>query len=134
MGRWLTLLACALACLCGSAAAGGGGQGPVSFAGDIVPLLKRRCVACHITGQEPGLVSLVPKRAYGELVGVTSVQGPMIRVIPAEPENSYLYHKLLGSQLEAGGKGEAMPPGMPLLPDQQIGLFRRWIAQGALDN
>ncbi len=134
MRCWITILACALVCVTGNAVAGGDGGDQVSFSRDVIPLLKRRCVACHITGQEPGLVSLVPKKAHGELVGVTSVQSPLNRITPADPEHSYLYHKLVGSQVDAGGEGEAMPPGMPPLSDQHIGVFRRWIEQGALDN
>lgn len=107
---------------------------PASFARDIAPLLKQRCAVCHITGQEPGLMSLVPAKAYANLVGPISVQSKLQRVEPGKPEQSYLYHKLTGSHLEAGGEGLQMPFAAPPLPQTQLDLIRRWIEEGALDN
>jgi hypothetical protein len=49
------------------------------------------------------------------------------------PENSYLYHKITGTQASVGGSGERMPRGGQL-SDAEIQTIRAWIAQGALDN
>ncbi|MFA7555754.1 MAG: hypothetical protein WCY88_16035 [Spongiibacteraceae bacterium] len=106
----------------------------VSFKSDIVPLLKRRCATCHITGNEPGLISLVPKRAYANLVGIDSVGSSMKRVAAGDPEQSYLMHKLLGSQLEVGGVGERMPFMAPALTSDKIDKIYRWIEAGAINN
>jgi hypothetical protein len=55
-----------------------------------------------------------------------------IRVIPGDPDNSYLVKKLEGS---AGISGRRMPfSGPPYLTDGQILILRRWIALGAPRN
>lgn len=120
--------------LSGGATGGTTDQEEVSFRRDITPLLTRRCAVCHITGEEPGLVTLVPGSAHGSLVQVSSQQSALLRVQPGEPGESYLYHKLLGSHVEAGGEGARMPFAAPPLSDNQLELFRRWIKEGALDN
>lgn len=131
--RSIALLA--LLCLTsGVSSTFGGDTGEVSFSADITPLLKRRCAVCHITGEEPGRLSLVPSRAYANLVAVASEQSALRRVEPGQPGNSYLYHKLVGSHVEAGGEGARMPFSAPALPPAQIALFYSWIEQGAGDN
>jgi mono/diheme cytochrome c family protein len=118
----------------GAAIAGTRDDKPVSFSGQIAPLFKQRCAVCHITGQEPGLLSLVPARAYENIVGQASVQSDLTRVEPADPAQSYLYLKLTGTHLEAGGEGLRMPFAAPPLTAAQLDLMRRWIAEGALHN
>jgi mono/diheme cytochrome c family protein len=107
---------------------------PVSFAADIVPVLKQRCASCHITGGEPGNMSLVPKNAYANIVNVTAVGAPMPRITPGDPAQSYLLHKISGTQLQAGGIGEQMPFMSPPLDARQVDLIRQWIAEGAANN
>jgi hypothetical protein len=103
----------------------------VSFAEDVAPLLRSRCVSCHLTGQEQGELALHARAAYGELVGVPSVQSELKRVEPGVPERSYLYLKLTNRHREAGGYGEPMPLAAWPLQDEQLELIRRWIAEGA---
>lgn len=107
---------------------------PVSFSKDIVPLLKTRCVACHLTGQEPGNMKLAPKAAYATLVGVPSAETKLKRVEPGKPDESYLVRKLDGTHVAAGGTGERMPMGAEPLPPEQIAKVRAWIEQGAANN
>ena len=118
----------------GPAAATDDGAATVSFAREINPLLRQRCAVCHVTGQEPGLLSLIPAKSYDALVGQESVQSDLKRVEPGEPEQSYVYHKLVGSHLEAGGEGLQMPFASPPLNEAQIDLVKRWIAEGARNN
>jgi hypothetical protein len=70
--------------------------------------------------------------AYSSLVNVPARRKPgAIRVIPGDPENSFLTQKL------AGGPGlvdERMPDGGPYLTDSQIRIIRRWIEIGAPTN
>ena len=117
-----------------AALAGGENGSEVSFTEDIVPVLKRRCAVCHLTGQEPGGMSLVPAKAYDNLVGVASQQGELLRVKPGDPQGSYLYRKLMGTHTEAGGNGARMPFGAPPLPEDHLELIRLWIEQGAPEN
>lgn len=107
----------------------------VSFKKDLVPLLKRRCAACHITGNEPGKMALVPKRAYEFIVDVDSVEvAGMKRVAPGDPEASYLFHKIAGTHLDVGGSGVRMPFHQGPLPEKDIEAFKLWIQQGAQNN
>jgi hypothetical protein len=56
---------------------------------------------------------------------------------PYRPDESYLIHKLLGTQLGPPvlGSGDRMPAdGPPYLPEETIRLIRDWTSQGARNN
>lgn len=103
----------------------------VSFVADIVPLLKSRCVVCHLPGSEQGGLALHPKGGYANLVDVKSTQSELVRVAPGRPDDSYLYRKLTGTHAQAGGTGERMPFGDASLTAEEIERVRRWIEAGA---
>jgi len=103
----------------------------VSFAADIVPLLKSRCVVCHLPGAEQGGLALHPQGGYANLVDVKSTQSPLLRVSPGKPDDSYLYRKLTGTQAQVGGSGERMPFGDASLTAEEIERIRLWIEGGA---
>lgn len=66
--------------------------------------------------------------AYGNLVNVPSPRdSSLIRVIPADPDDSFIIHKLEGTQ----ALGDRMPDGGPYLPQSTIDVIRQWIANGA---
>jgi hypothetical protein len=121
--RWLAVL---LASLALDAMAN-----EVSFATDIVPLLKSRCVMCHLPGAEQAGLALHPKGGYANLIDVKSTQSPLVRVSPGKPDDSYLYRKLTGTQAQVGGSGERMPFGDATLTAEEIARVRRWIEGGA---
>jgi hypothetical protein len=121
--RWLAML---LASLALDAMAN-----EVSFATDIVPLLKSRCVMCHLPGAEQAGLALHPKGGYANLIDVKSTQSPLVRVLPGKPDDSYLYRKLTGTQAQVGGSGERMPFGDATLTAEEIERVRRWIEGGA---
>ena len=92
------------------------------------------CTQCHnlVGGRFNGL-DLSPAVSYGNLVGVAS-RGKVgaVRVIPGDPENSYLIHKLEG---RSGIVGVRMPlNGPPYLTPGQILVIRRWIELGARND
>jgi hypothetical protein len=92
---------------------------------------RQACTNCHTSvGRNPsGLMDLRDGAAHTSLVGVTSPANPgAIRVIPGDPENSYLIHKLEG---RPGIVGTPMPRGNALLSAGQILVIRRWIERGA---
>jgi len=93
------------------------------------------CTNCHSNvGRNPsGGLNLLPGVAYANLVGVASTGKPgAVRVIPGDPQNSYLVHKLQGSADIAGVR---MPRGNgPFLTEGQILVINRWIANGAPNN
>jgi mono/diheme cytochrome c family protein len=103
----------------------------VSFTKDIVPLLKSRCVVCHMPGSAQAGLALHPKGVYANLVDVKSTQSPLSRVAPGKPDDSYLYRKLTGTQAQVGGSGERMPFGDATLSAEEIERVRRWIESGA---
>jgi hypothetical protein len=96
---------------------------------------RQACVNCHTNvGRTPaGGLNLTPAVAYDQIVNVASARKPgAIRVIPGDPENSYLVQKIEG---RAGIVGLRMPvSGPPFLTDGQILILKRWIALGAQRN
>jgi hypothetical protein len=91
------------------------------------------CTNCHnaIGGRFNGL-DLSPAVSYGNLVNrASSGKRGAVRVIPGDPENSYLIHKLEGRTTIAGVR---MPLGGPYLEVGQILVIRRWIETGAPNN
>jgi hypothetical protein len=96
---------------------------------------RSACTTCHSnTGHNPsGGMNLNHDVAYAQIVNApTRTPVGKIRVIPGDPDNSYLIHKLEGS---ADISGKRMPNnGPPYLTDGQILVIRRWIAIGAPNN
>ena len=113
--------------------AGTATAGDVSFENDVLPLLTVRCVMCHMDGADQAHLSLYPD-AWSHLVGIPSTQSPLKRVEAALPNKSYLYLKLMGTHLDAGGSGLRMPVQQDALGADELTLIRTWIAQGALQN
>jgi len=96
---------------------------------------RTACTQCHSsTGRTPsGGMDLNHGVAYDQLVNVAVRGKPgAIRVIPGDPENSYLIQKLEGAPSIVGRR---MPNnGPPYLSDGQILILKRWIAIGAPRN
>jgi hypothetical protein len=96
---------------------------------------RQACIACHTNvGRTPsGGLTLLHDLAYDQLVNTPSRGKPgAIRVIPGDPENSYLVHKIEG---RTDIVGRRMPQaGPPFLTDGQILILKRWIATGAPRN
>jgi hypothetical protein len=85
--------------------------------------------ACHTAiGAQAGLV-LDPGASWANLVNVTSSQNMLLtRVIPMNPDGSFLIHKLEGTQTVGG----QMPANCPPLQQSTIQVIRLWIQNGAL--
>ena len=79
----------------------------------------------------PGVMDLSSEQAsFDNLVNIAALQisgGGAFRVLPGDPDNSYLIQKLKGNQLVGG----QMPPGTPL-QQPVIDDIRLWITNGAL--
>lgn len=89
--------------------------------------------ACHTGGGAmlPGAMNLTSAQAsFDDLVNMPSLQSPgAIRVIPGNPDSSYLVQKLEGTAA-VGGR---MPFGSPdPLDPAVIAAIRQWIADGAM--
>jgi len=92
-----------------------------------------RCafVGCHGPFPNLGLV-LLRGQSYSSLVNVTSAElAPMKRVLPGQPNNSYIVLKLQGDPRITG---ERMPYGGPYLSASDIQMVRDWIAAGAKND
>ncbi|GIW92052.1 MAG: hypothetical protein KatS3mg110_0093 [Pirellulaceae bacterium] len=99
-------------------------DGPVDFQKEILPILRRNCLACHNSTKKEG--SLVLETPESIRKGGSS--GPA--VVPGKPMESNLL-------LQASRRQESyMPPpdndvgARPLTPEQ-LGLIKLWIEQGA---
>ena len=94
---------------------------------------RAACIQCHTNagGRTPsGGMNLSHDVAYATLVGVAGrgKQG-VVRVIPGDPDHSYIVQKLEGAP---GIVGERMPrTGGPYLTEGQISIIKRWIEIGA---
>jgi hypothetical protein len=93
------------------------------------------CIVCHTNvGRNPSAqMNLTHDVAYDQIVNVASARkAGAIRVIPGDPDNSYLVHKVEGLSDIVGVR---MPfSGPPYLTDGQILILKRWIAVGAPRN
>lgn len=103
----------------------------------VQPIFTNTCAlsGCHAsTNPEEGM-SLAAGETHANTVNVPSVQlASMDRIEPGQPDNSYLVHKIQGTQASVGGSGVQMPEGGAPLSQEQIDLIRAWVARGALDN
>ncbi len=113
------------------------GMPALSHAADIQPLWDQYCVPmCHEPGGEWPTNDL-SGNAYGVIVDMPSAQNTLMNyVTPGEPDNSYLLHKMRGTQVMSGGSGLNMPKGLPMMdpvvvPEAEIAMIESWISQGA---
>jgi hypothetical protein len=70
--------------------------------------------------------------SYANLVGAASEEAMGLnRIEPGDPQASYLWHKLSGTQLDVGGSGTPMPQ-IGMLTAEQMQAIEDWIVGGAL--
>jgi hypothetical protein len=95
---------------------------------------RQACTNCHTDAGRTPVAGMILRSgvAHAHLVGAASSGKPgAIRVIPGDPENSYLIHKLEG---RPGIVGTPMPRGNVLLTEGQIRVIKRWIELGARND
>ena len=93
----------------------------ISFVEDVLPILERKCVACH--QGERAQRGLRLASAAGLLAGGES--GPV--VVAGMPDSSLLLAKVVGDT-------PAMPLAGEALTRAEIELIRDWVAEGATDD
>ncbi|HIM29818.1 MAG TPA: DUF1549 domain-containing protein [Planctomycetes bacterium] len=93
----------------------------VLFSRDIQPLLARKCLVCHGPDEaESGLRLDSADRAYAMLESGTRA------IVPGKTATSELLRRIA-----TGDDSERMPPEGDPLTEDEISLFRQWIAGGA---
>jgi hypothetical protein len=86
------------------------------------------CTVCHAGAGAPQGLRLDAVNSYGLLVGIPSTEAPsVLRVVPGDPDNSYVIQKLEGH----ASVGARMPYGGPYLDTTTIAVIRQWISDGA---
>ena len=129
----LVLLGAALLGGCGSTPLGPGGTSEPAvaqtpFERDLAPKLAD-CLGCHRGGSPEAGLDLSDAHA---LIGVESSQLKMPLIEPGNHLQSYLWHKVAGTQSIAGGLGRRMPINHEW-PEEDIEMLARWIDLGAPD-
>jgi len=99
----------------------------VSYAEDVFPIFKGRCVGCHAAGQEGVEKSGLDLTTYEGLMKGTKF-GPM--VIPKDPDSSNLVWLLDWR----GSPQTRMPHGKKKLSTCDRNAIRTWIREGAKNN
>jgi hypothetical protein len=102
----------------------------------VYPTLSLRCATCHSGPMASGGLDLggSRRRVYAALVGpdrastdASCSDMPIERVTPSDPDASFLFRKVAGTQ---GACGMRMPPGGSLTP-RELAAIEAWIAAGA---
>lgn len=93
----------------------------VSYSRDVAPILAMRCHGCH--GEAGGFST----RTYASVMAGGNL-GRL--VVPGDPEASLLLHFVDGRR----GEQRRMPMGGQPLTPAEIGVIKRWIAEGARDD
>ena len=97
---------------------------PVSYYGDVRPLLQANCQGCHQPAKLKGGYTMTDFQkllAGGEKDGVA--------IVPGDPAKGSLLEQITPHN----GSAE-MPKNKPPLAEHEIALIRRWIAEGAKDD
>lgn len=112
----------------------------LSHAADVQPIWDAFCTQCHFPAEpEPaGSLDLTSTVAYFNIVNVASQQSMagQVRVAPGSPNDSYLWHKVMGTHLcpAPDGDTEGMPasdePLSEISPDD-VSTITEWICCGA---
>lgn len=97
---------------------------PVSYWKQVRPLFQAHCQGCHQPAKEKGGYVMTD---FGRLLA--GGESGERAVIPHQPTKSPLVEAITLFEGEAD-----MPKGKPALPDNEVALIARWIAEGAVDD
>ncbi len=94
---------------------------PISYYKQIRPLIQAKCQGCHQASIPSGKYVMT---SYADVMKGGASGACIVR---KKPETSPVMEYLTG-------KRDLMPKGGPPLSNQELALFRSWIAQGAADD
>src|SRR5437870_3666708 len=89
----------------------------IDFGRDVLPIFRQSCFGCHGTSQQMNGLRLDRRSSV--------FKNGLRRVVPGSSENSFLYHRLIGTEF-----GLQMPP-TGALRSEQVNTINAWIDQGA---
>jgi WD40 repeat protein len=100
-------------------------NGPVSYYKEVRPLFQQHCQGCHQPAKPLGGYVMT---GFADLLkkGDRDLPG----VVPGQAEKSFLLEQITSRT----GKRAEMPKGKDPLPEKDVDLVRRWIAEGAKDD
>jgi len=134
----LTRFALLCVCLVGAGCAGNGpppATSTSSFDAIQTTIFNVHCLSagCHNSTDQAGNLVLAAGESYADLVNVapfnTAARGRgLLRVVPGDPDHSFLLIKLTGPPSDEGSQMPLVPP---LLSTAQIAQVRQWILAGA---
>ncbi|HSI14386.1 MAG TPA: c-type cytochrome domain-containing protein, partial [Chthoniobacter sp.] len=101
---------------------------PVSYFKKIRPILQAQCQGCHQPAKAKGGYVMTD---FAKLVagGEDCVKDKKQAIVAKDPEKSFLMQQITPKD----GAAE-MPPKKAPVPEADIQLIRRWIAEGAMDD
>ncbi|HEV3261323.1 MAG TPA: c-type cytochrome domain-containing protein [Gemmataceae bacterium] len=97
----------------------------ISYYRHVRPIFQQHCQGCHQPAKQKG--GYVMTR-YADLLKAGDKKAAGI--IPAHPDQSLVVTEITPHK----GKRAAMPKGTDPLPDHEVQLIKKWIAQGATDD
>src|SRR6056297_3147996 len=96
-------------------------DGEVSFAEEVLPILRRNCFRCHGSkNQEAGLQLNLRSTVLGD-------EAPADLVVRHAPDESFLIKRISDDR-----EGDLMPIDADPLSPRDVKILRRWIAAGAV--
>ena len=100
---------------------------PVSYFKKIRPVFQAQCQGCHQPAKAKG--GYVMTDFAKLLEGGDSVKDGLHAIVPRDPAKSLLVKQITPDNGEA-----EMPPKKAPLPEADLALIRRWVAEGAVDD
>lgn len=82
---------------------------------------------CHLDGQSEGGLNLDYDSGLMDRLLAQAEGADLPRVVPGDPDSSYLYLKLTDQFIEVDGDGERMPLGRSALTSAKIASVAEWI-------
>ena len=100
-----------------------------TFDADISTILSSSCSTCHTSSSSGSLTSI---GTWSSTVAVSSTQATGYYIIePFNSADSYMIHKIDGTQSSVGGSGSQMPKGSQSISSANQAIVEAWIDEGA---
>lgn len=104
---------------------------PPTWVADVEPIIDARCGGCHTNGGASGGRSW---NTYADMFQMSIDVPTMQEIEPFDRQNSYIWHKINGTQASVGGSGSRMPLSGGFLNSTQLNTIGAWIDAGAPEN